>query len=44
MQDVIPMLAYENGIAALEWLKQAFGFESLFFLQQFYQQSFSQLF
>ena len=27
MQDVIPMLAYENGIAALEWLKQAFGFE-----------------
>ena len=21
------MLAYENGIAALEWLKQAFGFE-----------------
>ena len=27
MQDVIPMLAYENGLAALEWLKQAFGFE-----------------
>lgn len=27
MQDVIPMLAYENGIASLEWLKQAFGFE-----------------
>lgn len=27
MQDVIPMLAYENGIAALEWLKTAFGFE-----------------
>ena len=27
MQDVFPMLAYENGIAALEWLKTAFGFE-----------------
>lgn len=27
MQDVIPMLAYENGLASLEWLKQAFGFE-----------------
>ena len=27
MQDVIPMLAYENGVAALEWLKAAFGFE-----------------
>ena len=27
MQQVIPMLAYENGVAALEWLKQAFGFE-----------------
>jgi len=27
MQTVIPMLAYENGVAALEWLKQAFGFE-----------------
>jgi PhnB protein len=23
---VIPMLAYENGVAALEWLVQAFGF------------------
>ena len=27
MQDVTPMLAYENGVASLEWLKQAFGFE-----------------
>jgi PhnB protein len=27
MQDVTPMLAYENGLASLEWLKQAFGFE-----------------
>lgn len=27
MQDVIPMLAYENGITSVEWLKQAFGFE-----------------
>lgn len=27
MQEVVPMLAYENGLAALEWLKQAFGFE-----------------
>lgn len=26
MQDVIPMLSYENGVASLEWLKQAFGF------------------
>ncbi len=26
-QEVIPMLAYEDGVAALEWLKQAFGFE-----------------
>ncbi len=26
MQDVIPMLSYENGLAALEWLKTAFGF------------------
>ncbi len=26
MQGVIPMLAYENGVAALEWLAQAFGF------------------
>ena len=27
MQEIIPMLAYENGITAIEWLKQAFGFE-----------------
>jgi uncharacterized glyoxalase superfamily protein PhnB len=27
MQDVVPMLAYENGVASLEWLKKAFGFE-----------------
>ena len=26
MQDIIPMLAYENGIAAIEWLCKAFGF------------------
>jgi uncharacterized glyoxalase superfamily protein PhnB len=25
-QAVIPMLSYENGIAALEWLSKAFGF------------------
>lgn len=24
--DVIPMLAYEDGVAALEWLSRAFGF------------------
>jgi PhnB protein len=27
MQKIIPMLAYENGIVALEWLVKAFGFE-----------------
>ena len=27
MQDVVPMLSYENGVVALEWLKKAFGFE-----------------
>lgn len=27
MQNVIPMLSYENGIYSLEWLKKAFGFE-----------------
>jgi len=27
IQTVIPMLAYENGVAAIEWLKEAFGFE-----------------
>ena len=26
MADVIPMIAYENGIAALDWLARAFGF------------------
>jgi uncharacterized glyoxalase superfamily protein PhnB len=25
-QSVIPMLAYEDGVAALEWLAKAFGF------------------
>jgi PhnB protein len=24
--DVIPMIAYENGVAAMEWLARAFGF------------------
>lgn len=24
--DVIPMLAYENGVAAMDWLAKAFGF------------------
>jgi len=26
MPDVIPMIAYEDGVAALEWLARAFGF------------------
>ena len=26
MSDVIPMISYENGLAALEWLARAFGF------------------
>jgi|ERR671936_2267154 uncharacterized glyoxalase superfamily protein PhnB len=26
MQTVVPMLAYENGLAAIEWLVRAFGF------------------
>ena len=26
MPDVIPMLAYEDGVKALEWLAKAFGF------------------
>ncbi len=26
-QNIIPMLSYENGVAAIEWLCQAFGFE-----------------
>ncbi len=25
--DVVPMIAYANGVAALEWLAAAFGFE-----------------
>ena len=28
-QSVIPMLAYENGPAAMDWLSQAFGFREL---------------
>ena len=27
MQNIIPMLSYEDGISSLEWLKNAFGFE-----------------
>lgn len=27
MQNTISMLSYENGVASLEWLKKAFGFE-----------------
>ncbi len=27
--DVIPMLNYEDGVAALEWLARAFGFEEV---------------
>jgi uncharacterized glyoxalase superfamily protein PhnB len=27
--DVIPMIAYENGVAALEWLAKAFGFREI---------------
>lgn len=26
MQSVIPMIAYEDGVAALDWLSRAFGF------------------
>ena len=26
MQQVVPMLAYEDGFAAIEWLKKAFQF------------------
>ena len=29
MQDVIPMLAYEDGLAALDWLAEAFGFQEV---------------
>jgi uncharacterized glyoxalase superfamily protein PhnB len=28
MPDVIPMLAYEDGLTALEWLAKTFGFAS----------------
>ncbi len=28
-QGVIPMIAYENGFAALEWLARAFGFREI---------------
>ena len=27
MQEIIPMLSYENGVEAIEWLVKAFGFE-----------------
>ncbi|MEP6467081.1 MAG: VOC family protein [Parafilimonas sp.] len=27
MQNITPMLSYENGIAAIDWLCKAFGFE-----------------
>ena len=27
--SVIPMLSYEDGVAALEWLAKAFGFREL---------------
>ena len=29
MQDVIPMLDYEDGPAALDWLARAFGFQEV---------------
>ena len=29
MPDVIPMLTYENGPAAMDWLADAFGFEEV---------------
>lgn len=29
MQGVIPMLSYEDGIAAMEWLQNAFGFREI---------------
>src|SRR5688500_12805244 len=29
MTDVIPMLSYENGTAALDWLSRVFGFVEL---------------
>jgi uncharacterized glyoxalase superfamily protein PhnB len=29
MTDVIPMLTYENGTAAMDWLARAFGFQEV---------------
>ena len=29
MQDVIPMLTYEDGPAAMDWLAEAFGFQEI---------------
>jgi uncharacterized glyoxalase superfamily protein PhnB len=29
MQDVVPMIAYEDGPGAMEWLAMAFGFEEV---------------
>jgi uncharacterized glyoxalase superfamily protein PhnB len=29
MQDIIPMLAYEDGPAAMDWLAKAFGFHEV---------------
>jgi PhnB protein len=29
MQGVVPMIAYENGLAAMDWLESAFGFQEV---------------
>ena len=29
MQTVVPMLAYADGVAAMDWLQEAFGFEEV---------------
>ena len=29
MQGVVPMIAYENGLAAMDWLARAFGFREV---------------
>lgn len=29
MPDVIPMLSYEDGLAAMDWLEKAFGFKEV---------------
>ena len=29
MQQIVPMLAYEDGPAALDWLTKAFGFREV---------------